>query len=145
MITGFCKEECDKLNHIFFHYITTKTPYCLAKIAMTADGKTATRAGFSKWITNEKTRYHVQEVRKQFAGILCGIGTVLADNPSLTCRTEHPSHPVRIVCDTNLRIPLDCQLVQTAKEIAVASTPCLFRSYTTFFCSAPAASFLPFP
>lgn len=119
VITGFCKQECDKLNRIFFHYIQKKTPYCLMKIAMTADGKIATRAGLSQWITNEKSRHHVHELRKQFSGIMCGIGTVLTDNPSLTCRIENPSHPVRIVCDTQLRIPLDCNLVQTAKEIPV--------------------------
>lgn len=119
VVTGLCKAECDKLNRIFFHYIRNKTPYCLMKIAMTADGKTATRAGFSRWITNEASRYHVHELRKQFSGIMCGIGTVLSDNPSLTCRIENPSHPVRIICDTHLRIPLDCNIVRTAKEIPV--------------------------
>ncbi len=115
--TGVCKTECDRLNRIFFHYITTKTPYCMMKIAMTADGKTATRAGLSKWITGEASRQHVHELRKQFAGIMCGIGTVIADDPSLTCRIENPSNPVRIVCDTHLRIPMDCKIVHTAKEV----------------------------
>ncbi|MBE6876940.1 MAG: bifunctional diaminohydroxyphosphoribosylaminopyrimidine deaminase/5-amino-6-(5-phosphoribosylamino)uracil reductase RibD [Ruminococcus sp.] len=115
--TGVCQAECDKLNKIFFHYITTKTPYCMMKIAMTADGKTATRTGLSRWITNEASRHHVHETRKQFAGIMCGIGTVIADNPALTCRTENPHNPTRIICDTHLRIPLDCNIVRTADEI----------------------------
>ena len=85
--TGICKDACDRINRIFFHYITQKTPYCILKTAMTADGKTATRTGESKWITNEQSRAHVQETRKRCAAILCGIGTVLADDPMLTCRT----------------------------------------------------------
>ena len=115
--TGVCKTECDKLNKIFFHYITTKMPYCMMKIAMTADGKTATRTGLSRWITNEASRHHVHKTRKQFSGIMCGIGTVIADNPALTCRTEHPSNPTRIICDTHLRIPMDCNIVRTAEEV----------------------------
>lgn len=117
VITGVCKSECDQLNRIFFHYITTKTPYCMMKIAMTADGKTATRTGESQWITGESSRYHVHEIRKQFSAIMCGIGTVIADDPSLTCRIENPSHPIRIICDTNLNIPEKCNILRTAKEI----------------------------
>lgn len=124
VIQHVCKEECDKLNRIFFHYITTRTPYCMIKIAMTADGKTATRAGLSKWITGESSRHHVHEVRKQFSGIMCGIGTVLADDPTLTCRIENPSNPVRIICDSNLQIPLDCKLVHTAKDVPTYVASC---------------------
>ena len=115
--TGVCQAECDKLNKIFFHYITTKAPYCMMKIAMTADGKTATRTGLSRWITNEASRRHVHETRKQFSGIMCGIGTVIADNPSLTCRIENPSNPTRIICDTHLRIPVECNIVRTADQV----------------------------
>ncbi|MBR6419900.1 MAG: bifunctional diaminohydroxyphosphoribosylaminopyrimidine deaminase/5-amino-6-(5-phosphoribosylamino)uracil reductase RibD [Oscillospiraceae bacterium] len=122
--TGLCKAECDRMNRIFFHYITTGMPYCILKTAMTADGKTATRTGASQWITNELSRAHTHETRKRCAAILCGIGTVLADDPSLTCRTEQPSNPVRIVCDTHLRIPLDCRLVRTAKEIPTYIAAC---------------------
>ena len=114
---GFLKEECDQINQIFFHYIRTKTPYVVLKIAMTADGKTATRAGLSKWITGEESRRHVHETRKRCAGIMIGIGTVLADDPTLTCRVENPSNPARIICDSNLQIPMDCKLVETAREI----------------------------
>lgn len=124
VVTEFCKEECDAINSIFFHYITTKTPYCILKTAMTADGKTATRTGLSKWITNEASRRNVHETRKQVAAIMVGIGTVLADDPMLNCRLENPSHPIRIVCDTNLRIPTDCQLVRTAGEIPTYVAVC---------------------
>jgi diaminohydroxyphosphoribosylaminopyrimidine deaminase/5-amino-6-(5-phosphoribosylamino)uracil reductase len=121
---GICKAECDKLNRIFFHYITTGTPYCILKTAMTADGKTATRTGKSQWITCEASRRHVHETRKRVAAIMCGIGTVLADDPMLNCRTEHPSHPVRIVCDSSLRLPLTSRIVQTAGDIPVIVAAC---------------------
>ena len=124
VVTGVCKGACDALNPIFFHYITTGMPYCILKTAMTADGKTATRTGHSKWITGEASRRHVHETRKRTAAILCGIGTVLADDPMLNCRTENPSHPVRVVCDSKLRIPLDCNLVRTASEIPVIVAAC---------------------
>ncbi len=121
---GICKAECDKLNRIFFHYITTGTPYCILKTAMTADGKIATRTGKSQWITCEASRRHVHETRKRVAAIMCGIGTVLADDPILNCRTEHPSHPVRIICDSRLRLPLTSRIVQTARDIPAIVAAC---------------------
>lgn len=119
VVRGLLKDECDRLNRIFFHYITKRTPYVILKAAMTADGKTATRTGQSRWITGETARRHVHETRKRCAAVMVGIGTVLADDPSLNCRIEDPSQPVRIVCDSNLQLPLDCTLVKTAKEIPV--------------------------
>ena len=117
VIEDFLRNECDALNPIFFHYITTKTPYVALKYAMTADGKIATKTGASKWITGESARAYVHELRNRYAAILCGIGTVLADNPVLNCRMKGGKNPLRVICDSKLRIPLDCQLVKTAKEI----------------------------
>lgn len=113
------KDECDELNDIFFHYITTGMPYVIMKIAMTADGKTATRTGHSKWITNSLSRDNSHIIRKRVSAIMVGINTVLEDNPMLNCRCDNPSNPVRVVCDSDLRIPLDCNLIKTAKEIPV--------------------------
>ncbi len=124
VIRHFCKEDCDAINHIFFHYIRTRMPYCILKTAMTADGKTATRAGLSQWITNEASRRHVHETRNRVAAIMVGIGTVLADDPTLSCRIENGRNPVRFVCDTNLQIPLDCKLVLTAHEIPTYVAAC---------------------
>ncbi len=124
VVTEFCKAQCDEINRVFFHYITTKTPFCVMKTAMTADGKTATWTGLSKWISGEESRRHVHETRKRVAGIMIGIGTVLADDPMLNCRLENPSHPARIICDTNLQIPLDCRLVLTATEIPTYVAAC---------------------
>lgn len=110
----FMKEECDRLNMVFFHYITEKTPYVVMKYAMTADGKIATRTGASKWITGERARAYVQEMRHTYMGIMVGIGTVFADNPMLNVRLQGKKSPVRIICDSRLRIPMDSQICRTA-------------------------------
>ncbi|MCD7821718.1 MAG: bifunctional diaminohydroxyphosphoribosylaminopyrimidine deaminase/5-amino-6-(5-phosphoribosylamino)uracil reductase RibD [Clostridiales bacterium] len=112
----FLREECDRLNPVFFHYITTKTPYVVMKYAMTADGKIATRTGASKWITGEPARQKVQELRATYSGIMAGIGTVLADDPLLNVRLEGKRSPVRIICDNRLRIPLDSRICATAGQ-----------------------------
>ena len=108
VVTEVLKEECDALNPVFFHYIEKKEPYVVLKYAMTADGKIATR---------EAARKRVQYSRKIYSGIMVGIGTVLADDPMLTCRLENAKNPVRIICDSSLRIPLDSNIVKTAKEV----------------------------
>jgi len=110
----FLREECDELNPIFFHYITTHLPYVTMKYAMTLDGKIATRTGASKWITGEDARTHVHALRGRYSAILAGIGTVLADDPLLNCRLPGAHQPVRIIADSKLQIPESSQLVQTA-------------------------------
>ena len=114
---NFMKEECDALNPVFFHYISTKEPYIALKYAMTADGRIATDNGKSQWITGPKAREHVHKLRNRYKGILVGIGTVLADDPMLTCRIDGGRNPIRIVLDTHLSIPLNSKLVQSAKEV----------------------------
>ena len=116
VVEDFMRDECDKLNDIFFHYITTKTPYVVMKYAMTLDGKIATKTGASKWVTGEESRALVQKMRHRYAGIMVGIGTVLADDPMLNTRVEGLTSPTRIVIDTHLRIPTECQIAQTATE-----------------------------
>lgn len=118
VVEDYMREECDAINPVFFHYITTKRPYVTMKYAMTMDGKIATRTGASKWITGEVAREHVHQLRHQYKGIMVGIGTVLKDDPMLNCRMEGGIDPVRIICDSHLRIPMDSLIVQTAKEIS---------------------------
>jgi len=114
---GICENEIRELNKVFLKYITTKRPYVIMKTAMTLDGKIAAHTGDSKWVTNEESRKMVHQLRSEMAGVVVGIGTVLADDPMLTCRLEGNYHqPARIVVDSKLRIPIDCQLVKTAKE-----------------------------
>lgn len=115
--TGVLREECDALNQVFFHYIQTGRPYVVLKYAMTLDGKIATRTGASRWITGEAARHRVHEDRHRCSAILAGVGTVLADDPLLTCRMEGGKNPLRIICDTHLRTPLTSQIVCTAREV----------------------------
>lgn len=115
--THILKEECDAINDIFFHYITKKTPYVILKYAMTMDGKIAAYTGESKWISNETSRHDSQELRNRCSGIMVGIGTVLSDNPMLNCRLEGGHNPIRIICDSNMRIPIDSNIVKSAKDI----------------------------
>ena len=117
VIENFLKTECDRLNPVYFHYIKTGLPYLVIKYAMTLDGKTATSSGASKWITGEAARRDVQKLRNRYSGIMVGIGTVIRDDPLLTCRLENSRNPVRIVCDSSLRIPLNCRICRTAKEV----------------------------
>ncbi|WMI80858.1 bifunctional diaminohydroxyphosphoribosylaminopyrimidine deaminase/5-amino-6-(5-phosphoribosylamino)uracil reductase RibD [Anaerotignum sp. MB30-C6] len=111
----FLQGECDALNPVFFHYITTKMPYVALKYAMTADGKIATTTGASRWISNETSRHYAHSLRHQYSSILVGIGTVLQDDPLLNCRLEHATQPLRVICDSNLRIPLESKICKTGK------------------------------
>jgi len=117
VVQDVLRDACDELNEVFFHYITQKTPYVVLKYAMTADGKTATRTGASKWITGEASREHVHMSRSAYSAIMVGIGTVLDDDPLLTCRTPGGRNPIRVICDSRLKIPRDAKIVQTAGEI----------------------------
>ena len=111
------REECDAFNYVFLHYITTGTPYVIMKYAMTADGKICTATGKSRWVTGEAARRRTHEDRNRYAAIMVGVGTVLADDPLLTCRVEGGRDPVRVICDTSLRMPQDAQIVKTAKDV----------------------------
>ena len=117
VVQDYMKDQCDALNPVFFHYITTKTPYVRLKYAMTLDGKVATKTGASKWISGPQSLKLVHKMRNENYAIMVGSGTVLADNPLLTCRIRGGRNPIRIVCDSRLRIPLDCNLVKTAKDV----------------------------
>lgn len=116
-VSGVLEDECLAVNEVFFHYITTKTPFVVMKYAMTLDGRIAAFTGDSKWITSETARKHAHETRKRLSAIMVGIGTVLADDPMLNCRIDSGVDPLRLVCDSHLRTPLGSQLVRTAKDI----------------------------
>lgn len=114
VIEHVAKDECDKFNESFFYYIQNRMPYVVMKYAMTMDGKIATRTGKSQWITGENARLRVHEDRHRYSAIMVGVGTVLADNPMLTCRLENGRNPLRIICDTGLKTPLQAKVVTTA-------------------------------
>lgn len=115
--TGVLKEECDAVNEVFMKFITTQKPFVVMKYAMTADGKIAAYTGQSKWITGEQAREEVHRLRNRYSAIMVGVKTVLADDPMLNCRIPNGKDPVRVICDTHLRTPIDSNIVKTAKEI----------------------------
>jgi diaminohydroxyphosphoribosylaminopyrimidine deaminase / 5-amino-6-(5-phosphoribosylamino)uracil reductase len=119
--------EAEKLNEAFFHYIRTGRPLITLKSALTLDGKIAAPEDNTGWITSERARAHVQELRHASDAIVTGIGTALADNPQLTDRSGLPrARPLlRVVLDSTLRLPLESLLVQTAGnsgDLIVAGT-----------------------
>ena len=118
------REACDALNAVFFHYIREKQPFVVLKAAMTLDGKIATRTGASRWVTGDAARAHGHSLRHRYRAIMVGSGTVLADDPLLTCRIENGRDPLRIVCDSRLRTPLAAQIVQTAQEAPTLIATC---------------------
>ena len=117
VVTGVMKKECDAMNAVFFHYITTRQPYIVLKYAMTMDGKIATVKGQSRYISGDFARGRVRALRNQYPAIMVGIGTVLADDPMLDTRRQKDRVPIRIICDTNLRIPIDAKIVKSAGTI----------------------------
>lgn len=115
VITGILKDECDALNKIFFHYITKHTPYVALKMATTIDNKIATKTHQSKWITGEDSRAYVKQLRRRYFSIMCGVGTVIADDPMLRCAPDtSDAQPIRVICDSTLRTPLTAKVVTTA-------------------------------
>jgi diaminohydroxyphosphoribosylaminopyrimidine deaminase/5-amino-6-(5-phosphoribosylamino)uracil reductase len=116
--------EAVKLNEPFLHFMRTGRPLVTLKTAITLDGKISAPDDNRGWITSERARAHVQELRHDHDAILTGIGTVLADNCLLTDRTGLArSRPLlRIVMDSQLRLPTDSQMVQSAAGDVVAIT-----------------------
>ena len=125
------QEECEALNAVFFHYIRTRRPYVVVKYAMTLDGKIAAWTGASQWITGEEARAHVQTQRHRFRAIMAGVGTILADDPRLTCRLPGCRSPIRVICDTHLRTPLTAKVVTTAREVPTILATCCTGSART--------------
>ncbi|RAL24693.1 bifunctional diaminohydroxyphosphoribosylaminopyrimidine deaminase/5-amino-6-(5-phosphoribosylamino)uracil reductase RibD [Lujinxingia litoralis] len=102
VVHGVLDQESQALNAPFFKYITTGLPRVVAKWAMTLDGKIAASGGDSRWITGDIARQRVHELRNRLDAILVGTGTLLADDPKLTCRLAGGRDPVRFVLDADL-------------------------------------------
>jgi diaminohydroxyphosphoribosylaminopyrimidine deaminase/5-amino-6-(5-phosphoribosylamino)uracil reductase len=110
--TGILEDECRNLNEVFFHYMETGLPYITVKYAQTLDGRVATKTGRSQWISSPDSLVFAHKLRAEHDAILVGIGTVLADNPTLTVRRTRGRNPVRIVVDSGLKIKMDANVMQ---------------------------------
>jgi diaminohydroxyphosphoribosylaminopyrimidine deaminase/5-amino-6-(5-phosphoribosylamino)uracil reductase len=122
--TGVLDHDVRQLNAPFRKLIQRGQPWVHAKWAMTLDGRIASRTGASQWISNALSRGRVHDVRGRMDAILVGVGTALADDPLLTARPPGPRTAMRVVVDSQARLPLDSQLVRTAREgrVLVATT-----------------------
>jgi len=113
---GLEEREAKILNEAFFKYITTKTPFLALKTACSLDGKIATQTGHSQWITGKEAREYGHTLRNKYDAIMVGLGTVLADDPALTCRIKGGRDPIRIVVDSKLSIPEDAKILNLDSE-----------------------------
>ncbi len=122
--------ECEALNHGFIKRMTEGLPYIRVKLAMSLDGRTAMESGESQWITGPEARLDVQRLRAQSDAVVTGIGSVLADNPSMTVRIDSDDkevdsktvrQPLRVVMDTALSIVPDAKILYPASQACVFS------------------------
>jgi len=121
---GTLEKECKTLNEAFCKYILRKEPFVILKAAATLDGRTATRNGESKWISNEASRRLVHRLRSEVDAVVVGVGTVLKDDPLLTARIRGGRDPVRIILDSHLRIPEDARVIGlSSSRTLIATTP----------------------
>jgi diaminohydroxyphosphoribosylaminopyrimidine deaminase/5-amino-6-(5-phosphoribosylamino)uracil reductase len=116
---GVGEAEARRLNAPYLTLLAKGRPYVHAKWAMTLDGKIATRAGDSKWISCPGSRRLVHELRGRVDGVLVGVGTARADDPRLTARPPGPRTAARVVLDSRCRLPPDSALARTAREVPV--------------------------
>ncbi|MBI4389295.1 MAG: bifunctional diaminohydroxyphosphoribosylaminopyrimidine deaminase/5-amino-6-(5-phosphoribosylamino)uracil reductase RibD [Nitrospinae bacterium] len=114
--TGVLRAECERLNEVFVKYIRSRTPFVILKAAISLDGKIATAAGESRWISGAASRKIVHELRDGVDAVLAGAGTVLKDDPLLTTRLgrKKGKNPVRIVLDSHNRVPLNARVFYNA-------------------------------
>ena len=117
--TAVCAAEARRLIAPFSMLVQQERPWLIAKWAMSLDGRVATAARESRWISSAASREIVHELRGRMDGILCGIGTALADDPLLTARPAGPRQAVRIVLDNAARLPVKSRLVRTARDLPV--------------------------
>ena len=108
-------EEAERLNRGFFKRMTQGLPWVRSKLAMSLDGRTALASGESQWITSPLARQDVQRFRAESSAIITGIDTVLADDPQLNARVDFDIvQPVKVVLDSQLRLPLTAKLLQNS-------------------------------
>ncbi len=117
VVTGVRKEEAVALIAPWTKFVTRELPYVLIKLALSLDGRIATRTGASRWVTGPDSRARVHALRASCDAVAVGIGTVLSDDPRLNVRDTVGASPTRVVFDTKLRTPKTTRLVQTASEI----------------------------
>ncbi len=121
VVSGMLGDKAAALNEFYIKHVKTGIPFVVLKVAMTLDGKIATPEGESKWITGEKARAAVHALRGSVDAILTAIGTIKADNPQLTCRTEEDRNPVRVIIDPSLEVRPDSNVLCIPPETIIVT------------------------
>ncbi|HUI28487.1 MAG TPA: bifunctional diaminohydroxyphosphoribosylaminopyrimidine deaminase/5-amino-6-(5-phosphoribosylamino)uracil reductase RibD [Candidatus Kryptonia bacterium] len=111
VVVGVERATCDELIAAFRKHVASGLPLVTVKLAASLDGRIATRTGASKWITGERARAVVQQLRNEHDAVLVGIETIVRDDPALTCRMRGGRDPLRVVLDSRLRIPLRARVL----------------------------------
>jgi diaminohydroxyphosphoribosylaminopyrimidine deaminase / 5-amino-6-(5-phosphoribosylamino)uracil reductase len=123
---GLLQEEAVRLNEAYMKYIRTGEPFVLLKLALSLDGRLATRTGEARWITGEHARQRVHELRNSVDAVVVGIGTILRDDPMLTTRLggDTGRDPLRVILDSRGRLPARARVLRTGSRpplVAVSS------------------------
>lgn len=116
---GPCRPEASRLNEKFFHFMGTGCPFVLLKLALTLDGKIATRTGESQWITGEAARAETHRLRYEYDAVLVGIHTILSDDPLLTVRWKRTKPTTKIILDSLLRTPPTARVFETPDRVVI--------------------------
>ncbi|MBN2297062.1 MAG: bifunctional diaminohydroxyphosphoribosylaminopyrimidine deaminase/5-amino-6-(5-phosphoribosylamino)uracil reductase RibD [Deltaproteobacteria bacterium] len=123
VLVGVEREAAEELIRWYAFWMRSKRPFVIAKAAMTLDGRIAAPGGDSKWISSQESRTFVHVLRNHTDGILVGIGTILCDDPELTCRIKGGRDPLRIVLDKDFQIPQTARVLGERCLIFTAKDP----------------------
>ncbi len=121
VVSGILEQKARQLNEYYIKHITTGMPFVILKVAMTLDGKIATPEGESRWITGEAARKMVHRLRGSVDAVLTAVGTVRADDPSLTCRAPGGRDPLRVIIDPHLETGVSARVFSTPPQTIVVA------------------------
>ncbi len=111
---GVLEDECRRLNEGFISRVTRGRPFGILKLAVSLDGRIAAASGDSRWVSSRASREMIHRWRGECDAVMVGAGTVIADNPRLTCRVKGGRDPVRVVIDGRLRTPAAARVFRLA-------------------------------
>jgi diaminohydroxyphosphoribosylaminopyrimidine deaminase / 5-amino-6-(5-phosphoribosylamino)uracil reductase len=122
--TGIEQALVSKMNETFTRYIVTGKPFCLLKTAMTLDGKIATVENASRWISCEKSRRYVHELRQEYSAVMVGVNTILYDDPVLNTRRarKKSKDPLKVIVDSSGKIPTGSNVLKVNPQLTIIAT-----------------------
>ena len=119
---GILEDGAKMLNQFYIKWMRAKKPFVIVKVAMSADGRIARKTGDSKYITSREARTLVHKLRTEVDAVMVGLNTVLRDDPELTPRLFKGKDPLKIVVDSALKIPKNCNLIKYPSKLIIATT-----------------------